>query len=222
MDDIDRFAQELEQQCGRRDGLQVVKGMQSGLELLNGLLHSRLDEDVKRVFGEDSMLVSASQLRNALRTKTEISLYEVAESAAAIQNFRYWPAGNNACVPWLAKVVLNEPSLNDSHRQKIEGYLSRTARMRRLLFTDVLVKVLPESRRAPLILFLLFPLAVQIAAAMAFGDRTTAERLRASQIEHLSVIASCRECRGRVLENGQSCPQCGNPLWKTDRLTSLE
>jgi len=222
MDDASVFAQEFEQQSGRRDGLQVVAGLESGLDLLNGLLHARLDEDVKEVSGADSMLVPASEMRSLLRTKTEISLYQVAESAATIGRFGYWPAGNDAYVPWLARLVLNESPLNESHRQKIDGYLSRTARARRLIFTDVLVKVLPESRRAPLVLFLLFPLAVQIATALAFGDHPTADKLRASQIEQLPVISSCRECRGRVLENGTICRQCANPLWNTQWLTSAE
>jgi hypothetical protein len=100
--------------------------------------------------------------------------------------------------------------------------LSRTDKVRRLALTDILVSVLPESRRAPLVLFLLFPLAVQIATAAAFGDDAMAARLRAMQIDLLPIISACRECRGRILEPGRSCPSCNGPLWKTELLNAVE
>ena len=215
-------AKEFEQQSGRRDGLQVVAGLQSGLGLLSNLLWSRLHEDVERVFGADSMLVPVSEIRSLSQTKAEIALYQVAESAEAVKRLGNWPTEINAYMQWLASLLLDESTLSEPHRQRIDGYTSKPEHARRLIFTDVLAKVLPESRRAPLVLFLLFPLAVQIATALAFGDRPSAEKLRASQIEQLPIISSCHECQGRVLENGETCSHCANPLWKTEWLTSAE
>ena len=36
----------------------------------------------------------------------------------------------------------------------------------------------------------------------------------------LSIIRDCAECHGSVLENGEQCRNCGNPLWKYDWLTA--
>jgi hypothetical protein len=222
MYDPDVLVEEFQQQSGRHDGPQVVTGLRSGLALLSDILYSRLHEDVEKAFGADSMLLPVSETRTCVQTKTEIALYQVAESAAAVRQLGCWAAKDDGYVPWLAKLTLGESPLSEPHRQRIDGYMSKTAHARRLALTDVLAKVLPEARRAPLVLFLLFPLAVQIATALAFGDHPTADRLRASQVDHLPIIPSCHQCRGRVLENGESCRSCANPLWKTEWLTSAE
>jgi hypothetical protein len=215
-------AKEFEQQTGRRDGQQAVADLRSGLALLGNLLWLRLHEDVEKAFGADSMLVPVSESRCHAQTKFEIALYEIAESAAAVRRLGYWLAKGEGYVPWLAKLVLEDSPLSETHRQLIEAYMSKPAQARRLAFTDVLAKVLPESRRAPLVLFQVFPLAVQIATALAFGDHLAADKLRASQVDHLPVIPGCPQCRGRVLENGEACSRCANPLWTTEWLTSVE
>jgi hypothetical protein len=215
-------AREFEQESGRRDGLRVVTSLRSGMVLLNELLYSRLHEDVRKTVGADSMLMPVSEMRSLLQTKTEIGLFQVAEAAATVRRLGYWPNSENVQVPWFAHIMLGESPLGDPHRQRIDDYLSKPAQARCLVLTDVLARVLPESGRAPLVLFVLFPLAVQIAAVLAFGDRPTADKLRAAQAVHLPIISSCRQCHGRVLENGETCRQCANPLWKTSWLTSTE
>jgi hypothetical protein len=125
-------------------------------------------------------------------------------------------------VPWLVKLCLGESPPSDAQRERIDDYLAKTADARRLAMTDVLASVLPESARAPLVLFLLFPLAVEIVTVVAFGDTGGAEKLRAAQIGHLPKISRCRQCHGRVLDNGETCRQCANPLWKIEWLTSVE
>jgi hypothetical protein len=213
---------EFAQHTDRRDGQRVVAGLSAGLELLNNLLYWRLHRDVEKTIGADSMLVPVSEVKARQITHTEIGLYQIAESAAAVRQSGYWPAGDDGCVPWLARLTLGESSLSQTHQQRIDGYMGMSVHARRLAFTDVLATALPESRRAPLVLFLLFPLAVQIVTALAFGDRPTADRLRTSQVDHLPIIPGCNQCHGRVLENGDSCGGCENPLWKTDWLTSVE
>ena len=83
-------------------------------------------------------------------------------------------------------------------------------------------RVLPESRHAPLVLFLLFPLAVQIVTASAFDDRGTASGQRRQQTAILPAITDCRQCRGQLLEFTEQCTACGNPLWKYDWLTAVD
>ena len=222
MSDIERFAGEFQRHSGRNDGPRVAASLNADLNVLNELLFRRLHDDVERVIGADSMLVPASELKSRAITKKEIALYQVAESAATVRQRGYLPADADWYVPWLAGLQLDESPLEPAHRQRIDAYLSMTDHDRRLALTDVLVSVLRESRRAPLVLFLLFPLAVQIATATAFGDEAGARRLRASQVELLPVISDCRECQGQVLDSGQTCGTCSNPLWKTEWLNAVE
>jgi len=220
--DLNLYAAEFDRHTGRQDGPQVVARLNAGLGRLGTLLYLGLHQDVEKFFGADSMRVPVSEIKTRRVVQTEIELYQIAESAAAAKQSGYWPAGNNEYVPWLARLRVGEFPLDLPHRQRIDAYLSKTSDARRLVFSDVLATVLPESNRAPLVLFLLFPLGVQIATALAFGDRPCAERLRASQIEHLPIISGCRQCHGRLLDNGETCRVCDNPLWKTEWLTSAE
>ena len=85
---------------------------------------------------------------------------------------------------------------------------------------DILLDLLPESGRAPLVLFSLVPLSVHLVTALAFGDRRRGEALRKQQQDLLPALADCRDCHGAVLANGKLCSTCGNPLWKFEWLTS--
>jgi len=168
------------------------------------------------------MLMPTSEMKSRLATRTEIGLYQVAESAMVVRQRGYLPGGSDWYVPWLAGLRLGESPLDPVHRRRVEAYLAKKDKARRLALTDVLVSVLPESRRAPLVLFLLFPLAVQIATAKAFGDDAGAARLRGMQVDLLPIISACRECEGEVLEPGRTCRSCSNPLWKTELLNAVE
>jgi hypothetical protein len=222
MIDASQFVKEFETKSGGRNGAEVVSGLDAGMNLLSEMLYLRLHQDVEKARGADSMLVPISEMRSRRTTLKEIASYQVAESTAAVRQFGYLPSGDEWYVSWLTGLLLKESSPDSTHRQRIDGYLSKTERARRLAMTDVLVAVLPDSRRAPLVLFLLFPLAIHITTALAFGDHAVAERLREQQIELLSIIPSCSQCCGRVLKNGDSCLQCANPLWNSEWLNSTE
>ncbi len=123
---------------------------------------------------------------------------------------------------WLARLRLGALSADVNVVRRFAQYASKTTDDRRLAFTDVLARALPESRRAPLVLFRLVPLALHVATALAFGDRGRASEVRDRQTSLLEAIADCRQCGGRVLENGQQCGQCGNPLWTFRWLTTAD
>jgi len=108
---------------------------------------------------------------------------------------------------------------DEASAARVAQYRSKSADDRRLALTDVLLQVLPESRRAPLVLFRLMPLAVHIATALAFGDHATAAEVRARQIACLPSIRDCHRCRGEVADNGDLCEVCGSPLWRYEWLT---
>ena len=52
------------------------------------------------------------------------------------------------------------------------------------------------------------------------GSLDLARSLRKQQTSLLPAILDCHRCRGRLLDCGESCPECGNPLWKYNWLTS--
>ncbi len=85
-----------------------------------------------------------------------------------------------------------------------------------------MARVVSESRRAPLVLFRLMPLAVEIVTTLAFGDSPKAAQLRNRQTVLLPAILDCHHCRGKLLDNGEQCPECGNPLWQFDWLSSVD
>ena len=84
---------------------------------------------------------------------------------------------------------------------------------RRLKFLSVLQHSMPETTKAPLVLFRLYPRSLRIATAVAFGDFVRAKKLRSEQMSFLPAITDCHECHGRVFENDEICRCCGNPLW---------
>jgi hypothetical protein len=123
---------------------------------------------------------------------------------------------------WLAKMTFGQGADDARVRQRLADYAAQSADQRRLAFSNVLVKAMPEAGRAPLVTFSLFPLAAAIATAIAFGDVRRATELRNSQAAMLPAISDCQQCHGRPLANGASCEVCGNPLWKYQWLTAAD
>ena len=119
---------------------------------------------------------------------------------------------------WLSRLRLEEDVDKENVRKRLDRYREMTEEERRVGFSRVLDKTFPEATHAPLVLYRLFPLSVAIATALAFSDESDAKRLRQQQISWLPSIADCHECRGQVLENGERCATCSNPLWTYDWL----
>jgi hypothetical protein len=211
-------AKEFNNRTGRADGQNVAGSLLGGLTLLGDLLYSRLHEDVERLVGSDSMLMPVSELKARQATKAEIAVYQIAESRVAAGNLGLLGSGDEWYGPWLARLTLGESGAHAKVTARITAYLAAVPRKRQLGFTNVLVKVLPESSRAPLVLFDLFPLAVQLATAVAFINPGGASDLRHQQLALQPAIGDCHKCRGQILENGLECPGCGNPLWKHEWL----
>jgi hypothetical protein len=217
-----RAAEEFNRHEHRGDGALVAGSLTSGLGLLRDSLYLRVHRDVEKMVGKDSMLIPLSEVRAEKQTKTEIELYQIAESAAAVRDSGYVGTKDDWYLHWLARLTLGDAVAHAAHVERVEEYLAKTPDDRRLSFTDVLGDVLPESRRAPLVLFRLVPSAVWIATALAFGDHGRARDTRNSQAADLPAIRYCQQCRGDVLENGEQCRGCGNPLWSHHWLTATD
>jgi len=206
----------------RQDGARVAGCLADGLSVLRDALTRRLHQDVERFVGMDSMLMPVSKIRTLRLTANEIEAYQIAESTAAAAESSYVGQPEEWFLPWLAQVRLGEGNLCEEVIQRARSYLAKTPDRRRLAFADRLATVLPESRRAPLVLFRLVPLSVGIATALAFGDADAASRLRADQAAILPAIADCRQCHGQVLPCPDQCDACGNPLWTYECLTAAD
>jgi hypothetical protein len=203
----------------RQDAERIVDSLTAGLTLLGDACNTRVFNDVLKVYPQDSMQVRFPA-KGELPGRTEIDLYLIVEAAFAAAEQRQIRSGAAWCATWLATLRLGETAGHPQAQRRLQNYTELPADARRLAFQKVLDKAIPESRRAPLVLLRLLPLAAGIASATAFGNLDVARSLRKQQSSLLPAILDCHRCRGRLLDNGEGCPECGNPLWKFNWLTS--
>lgn len=213
-------ADEFNRRTQRSDGLAVAISLAEGLNLLRDAFFIRIYKDVERVRGSDSMLAPISPAASETRTKTEIEVFLVVESAAAIHGMDWVQDGDTWYLPWLARLRLGVDPQAESGASRFAGYSHREANERRLAFAELLERALPEARYAPLVMYRLLPLAVGVATALAYRDHLYANELRNRQMGLLPAIGDCLTCHGHSLENGELCKKCGNPWWKVEWLTS--
>ncbi len=179
----------------------------------------RLHDDVESLVGRDSMLIPVSEIKARKLTRREIELYQTVESAVAARDFGYVES-IDWYLRWLCHLRQIDDQADPAVGSRLAEYLEAPTDKRRGQFESGLSKVLPESLRAPLVLFQLFPMGVALVTAQAFADHFRAARIRQSQASILPAILDCRGCHGRVLENGEECAGCGNPVWKFSWLTA--
>jgi hypothetical protein len=207
--------------ASRADGDKVVVSLDAGLSMLRDLFYGRIHFDVERVIGADSMLIPLSESQTQRATKLQIETFQVVESAWMVREGQYVPAPG-AYQAWLAAFRLGEAAADEKTAKRIAAYEASTPDGRRRDLMDRLMKVLPESRGAPLVLFRLVSLAIHIVTALAFGDRQRAAEVRKRQASLLSSITDCTTCRGAVLDNGETCQACSNPVWRYEWLTATD
>jgi hypothetical protein len=213
-------AAELSRRAAVVDAARVVDSLADGLNTVRDLFFTRVRTEVESRYGMDSMLSPASAIKSEAATRSEIDVYQVVEAAAAAGEHGYLDADDNWRRGWLARLRLGDSAQAPAVVQRLDFYAARQPDDRRRAFSLVLERAMPEARRAPLIVYRLLPLAVAIATNLAFADHRRAQDIRRQQIALLPGIADCRECRGNVIDNGEKCPQCGNPFWKHEWLTA--
>lgn len=202
------------------DGGAVAESLLAGLKLLSDAFFTRVHQDVERQFGVDSIIDPMSMVRTEVLVKNEIDLFAIAESAAAAEDGAYINAPHGWFANWLAELWLGERCADPVLAQRLATYSNQPASARRAAFSTAVERMLPEAARAPLVMYRLFPKAIIIATATAFGDRLQAEMTRRRQVALLMSINDCSKCRGSLLANGDSCGECGNPFWKYRWLTA--
>ncbi len=211
----ERAAAELAPRVSQFHPADVVDALSAGLTQLANLLASRLHDDVELEFGVDSMVAptSLSQAGKQLRQAgVEIDALAAVIVDEEVTRGGYVTEPGAWFLDWLLQLRFGDdgPLVRQQHA---DAYRGQSDRVRRLRFASLLQEAVPESVKMPGVMLLLFPQAVRIAAAMAFGDAARAQQVRAEQVELLPAIGDCRDCRGRVLLNGAGCRNCGNPLW---------
>ena len=215
-------ARELNRQGRRKDGARVVRGLTEGLDALRDAFYLRIHRDVQQTVGSDSMLMPVSELKAEQQAEEAIEIYQTAEAAAAAIRRGYVERPGDWFLGWLARLRLDERAAAPEVDQRLRDYFRLPAEQRALALTNALAAVLPEAMKAPLVLFRLAPLAVELVAALAFNDPATAGALRREQLALLPPIGYCQDCHGEVLALGEQCRVCGNPLWKHKFLTALD
>ncbi|MCY2992813.1 MAG: hypothetical protein NTY19_33770 [Planctomycetota bacterium] len=212
--------EQFNRQAGRNDGDRVAESLEQGLNLVRNLFYERMHFDVEKIIGTDSMFIPLSEMKTCLQCKSAIDVYQIVESAWAVRQFGFLRSGDDWYLPWLEGQRLAATLADETTARQIQRYRLQTPDQRRRELMDILLDMLPESGRAPLVLFSLVPLSVQLVTALAFGDRPRGEAVRKQQQDVLPALADCRDCHGAVLVNGKLCNTCGNPLWKFAWLTS--
>ncbi len=214
-------AEEFDRHEQRSDGLRVIESLCGGLTLIRDAVYARIHADVERRMGMDSMIFPLSEEKSERTTKLEIEIYQIVVAAIGAQAKGY-VIDVNWFRDWLAELRLGHVDSNSRAARRITYYIGKPANDQRLAFSNILATAQPEASRAPLILLRLVPAAVQIATALAFGKSVDAQQSRHEQIEILPSISDCDRCHGKLLENGEQCTMCGNPLWTYEWLTNAD
>ncbi|HVU88910.1 MAG TPA: hypothetical protein VHD36_16420 [Pirellulales bacterium] len=204
----------------RADGARIVASLAAGFEMLTSLMLDRVAVEPGTRFGVDSMIMPTSFVQGHAIASLESELYQVAVSAEVARARGYLRTDDDWYVRWLINTRLPDRLSEPAVVGRFALYKAQSPDKRRLSFETALERALPQTAHAPLVLFRLYPLAVEIVTATAFAAPADAIDARKRQRQILPSLADCTACRGALLENGEECPQCGNPIWKFDWLTA--
>ncbi|MDV6030453.1 MAG: hypothetical protein F9B45_10165 [Phycisphaera sp. RhM] len=202
----------LDQVVGPGRGILIVESLSVGLNTVRDLVFQRIHLDVERYFGMDSMCIPLSLDESEYNAKAEIDIWQIVEAAE-------FAAGSGFATDvdwirsWLGELRLGGSYGNGPITERVGQYVEQDEDGRRRHFASCLEKVYPEARKSPLVLYQLMPAAVRIVVAIAFGSTPHAAKQRDRQAFLLPGILDCGSCQGAVLDNGETCVECGNPVW---------
>jgi hypothetical protein len=215
---------ELTSRTGSDAAARTVESLWTGLCTLRDLLLARFHNDVEEDFGVDSLVAPATPgeaLRELRIAGEEIDVYCAVLAADEARRSGYATGEPDWFLHWLIHLRWGS-ELRSNTQRRVESYHELGDSERRRMFASLVERALPEATKTPLIIYRLFPRAVRMATALAFGDQRRAAEIRKEQISLLPGIADCHKCRGRVLDNGETCSDCGNPLWKLKWMNETE
>ncbi|QEF98633.1 hypothetical protein Mal15_26880 [Stieleria maiorica] len=205
-------AASLDQVTGTGQGIGIVESLSIGLNTVRDLVFHRIHLDVERYFGMDSMSIPISLDQSEYNAKAEIDIWQIIEAADFAGNAGF-VADHNWVRGWLGELRLGGSFGNGPISQRVNEYAQQDEDGRRRHFASCLERVYPEARKCPLVLYQLMPSAVRIVVAVAFGATQLAAKERDRQTFLLPGISDCASCKAGVLDNGETCVDCGNPIW---------
>jgi hypothetical protein len=169
----------------------------------------------------DSMSMPVRGDQSEYNAKAEIDIWQLVEASDSLARKRQVddPAEIRA---WLGQLRLGASFENQAVSGRVAEYEGLEREPRQRHFARLLENVYPEARRCPLVLYPLMPHAVRIVVAVATGETVDADASRDKQTSLLPGITDCRRCRGTVLDNGELCSECGNPVWNYKWLMAAE
>ena len=211
-DRLEHAQAELTRHHGGVNSSEIVESLWAGLTTLRKLFLARLHP------GFDSLTEAKREFRHAA---AEIEIYSLLVVVAEAEHSGYTKGDLTWFRDWLLRLSWGD-EIDSATLEHFQSYEHHSDGERRRMFASSLEQALPEATAAPLIIYRLYPRAVRIATAVAFGDAPRAREVRSEQISYLPVIGDCHQCHGRPLENGEICPDCSNPLWKTAWLNATE
>jgi len=223
-DRCEQVRAEFKQKLGGPNSIDTADSLWRGLTTLRNLLLTRLHNDVEAQFGIDTIRApsTSEEARREVRNAgTEIEMYSAVVVLAEAAHSGYAKADFSWFCHWLTRLLWGE-SPDPGVLERLHAYDQLTDGERRRMFASHVERALPEATSAPLVIYRLYPRAVRIATALAFGDRLRASDIRNEQIAYLPVISDCHECHGAPLDNGEVCNQCGNPLWKLNWMNATD
>ena len=216
-----RAAGLLNQATGLQTSDRIVESLSVGMNTVRDLIFQRIHHDVERHFGMDSMRIPLSLDQSEYNAKAEIDIWQIVEAGdfAVKAGFVSDPAWMRS---WLGELRLGGSFTNGPVQQRTTEYLERDENAQHMHFASTLEKVYPEACKSPLVLFQLMPHAVRIVVAVAFGATEEATRQRDHQAFLLPGVRDCQSCQGVVLDNGETCVDCDNPVWNYKWLLAAE
>jgi hypothetical protein len=215
---------DLSQYSGGLNSSNIVGCLWFGLITLRKLFLARLQRGIESPSGTDSIwapLTFVEAKREFRHATEEIDIYSLLVVVAEAEHSGYANGDMDWFRDWLLRLRWGV-EIESATWERLQAYETRSDGERRRMFASFLEQALPEATTTPLVIYRLYPRAVRIATALAFGDVLRAREVRSEQMSYLPVIGDCHQCHGLPLENGEICPECGNPLWKISWLCVTE
>ncbi len=151
-------AAELQKHCPGLGPQPIVNSLMAGMTQLRNLLMVRAHDDVQREYGTESLTdFSLSRMQVKARyAKFEIETYACIVIDDEVAQSGYVDEPGDWFLDWLFRLRLGD-AFGAVVDQRVQYYRSQNIEERRLKFVSNLQEAMPDSVRAPLVLFRLFP-----------------------------------------------------------------
>ena len=138
-----------EAECGPT-AVDVVDRLSANFNVLRDQLLKRVHDDVESRFWLDSTIApmtESAEEREIHRAQVEIELFMIVTAANELAEANYVEQDEKWCRQWLADLRLGE-NVADGIESRFASYMKRDLEHRRLLFSDLFARWLPDASAA--------------------------------------------------------------------------